>query len=293
MATSNASTLTLSDGRVLSYTLASTPEKGPLILLSNSLCADQTSWDLVAATLAANGFRALRYDQPGHGGSSAPANLASTTFETLADDVYALLRHVSLSDGSSTVSACGVSMGAATLVYFVAKYPGVLDKVVICDTISSSPARVGAPDVFGPRVAAARQASSMEQVLEGTRERWFGRKWIEANPGEAARMRTLMASATLDGFETCCAALRDPGFDLKPLLGKVGAGCGGALLIVGEKDADLPVKMEEMRKGIEEGFRAAGKENKVALKVIKDAGHVCYIDGFEDFTKELLSFLSS
>lgn len=262
------------------------------MLLSNSLCADQTSWDHVAAELAAKGFRTLRYDQPGHGGSSAPSDLGSTTFESLADDIYALLKHLGLTNGGASVSACGVSMGAATLVYFVAKYPGILNKVVICDTISSSPVNAGGPDLFGQRVAAARKAGSMDEIREQTLGRWFGNDWLAANPEEAARMRSLMTTTTLDGFETCCAALRSSTFDLAPLLPRVAAGCKEALLIVGEKDADLPVKMEDMRKSIEKGFRDAGVQKPVALKVIANAGHVCYIDGREAFLEALLGFLA-
>ena len=181
----------------------------------------------------------------------------------------------------------------STLVYFVAKYPGVLSKIVICDTISTSPVNAGTTDVFGQRIAAARKADSMDDIREGTMDRWFGKDWMAANPAETERMRALMRSTTLDGFETCCAALRSPTFDLAPLLQKVGAGCDDALLMVGEKDADLPVKMEDMRKGIEKGFHSAGKQKQISLKVIEKAGHVPYIDGLEQFTKTLVSFLGS
>lgn len=221
-----------------------------------------------------------------------PHDLASTTFESLADDVYALLKHLGLTAGAPSVSACGVSMGAATLVYFVAKYPGILDKVAICDTISSSPVNAGGPDLFGQRVAAARQAGKMDEILEQTLVRWFGNEWIAANPTEATRMRSLMATTTIDGFETCCAALRSSTFDLAPLLSKVAKGCKDALLIVGEKDADLPVKMEDMRKAIEEGFHAGGSQKAVTLKVIDNAGHVSYVDGLEPFVETLLGFLA-
>lgn len=221
-----------------------------------------------------------------------PDDLASTTFESLADDICTLLKHLDLANGVTSVSACGVSMGAATLVYLVAKYPGILDKVVICDTISSSPVNAGGPDLFGQRVAAARQADNMDEVLEQTLVRWLGNDWIAANPDEAARMRSLMATTTIDGFETCCAALRSSTFDLAPLLSKVATGCKDALLIVGEKDADLPVKMDEMRKAIEAGFHAAGSKKTVTLKVIGNAGHVSYIDGLEPFVEALLGFLA-
>jgi hypothetical protein len=101
-----------------------------------------------------------------------------------------------------------------------------------------------------------------------------------------------MRSTTLDGFETCCAALRSPTFDLRPLFTKVGSGVDDALLVVGAKDANLPQTMETMRENIEVGFNTAGKERKILLKVIPDAGHVCYVDGFEKFCQTVLPFVT-
>ncbi|PKS06244.1 hypothetical protein jhhlp_006990 [Lomentospora prolificans] len=206
----------------------------------------------------------------------------------MADDVAALLKHLKLDTLHAWI---GVSMGAAMSIYFVAQHPGIVNKLIICDTISASPVNSGVPDAFGDRVAAARKANSLESIREGTLDRWFGKDWLAANPTEAARMGELMKTTTIDGFETCCAALRSKDFDLEPLLGKVAAGCQDALLVVGEKDADLPVKMQDMRAKIEKSFGDAGRARKVELKVIKNAGHVCFIDGFEEFCQHVIPFL--
>lgn len=177
-------------------------------------------------------------------------------------------------------------MGAALGIVFATKYPGVIKRLVVCDTISCSPANAGAADAFGPRVKAARESGSMSNAVGETMERWFGKEWIEQNPEEAGRVRALMEKTTLDGFETCIAALRSSTFDLRPLFGKVGSSVERVLLVVGEKDADLPVQMAKMREEIQSG---SGKE--VELKVIKGAGHVCFIDGKEEFLKVVLPFL--
>ncbi|SPO02520.1 related to 3-oxoadipate enol-lactonase II [Cephalotrichum gorgonifer] len=283
-----ATTFTLRDGRPLAYNLSLNPTNGPVVLLANSLTSDHTSWDHVVERLVSRGFRPLRFDQPGHGGSGVPRDLSSTSFSSMADDVAALLKHLGLARIHAWI---GVSMGAAMSVYFLAQHPGVVDRVVICDTISASPVNAGVPDAFGDRVAGARREGSLDAVRAGTLERWFGREWLAAHPDEAARVEELMKTTTLDGFETCCAALRSQTFDLEPLLGKVAAGCEDALLVVGEKDADLPVKMEDMRAKIEKGFRDAGKNRAVELRVIKNAGHVCFIDGLEPFCGVVIPFL--
>lgn len=279
---------TLPDSRAVSYKLESGPENAPIVVLANSLTSNFESWDHVVEKLAANGLRALRWDQPGHGKSSAPADLSSTTFDSIADDVARLLKHLGLSAVHAWV---GVSMGAAAGVVFVNRHPGIVNKLVVCDTIAQSPVNAGTEDLFSARVSAARKDGTMDNICEGTLERWFGKEWIAANPQEAARMRALMRTTSLDGFETCCAALRSKTFDLYPLLEKVAAGCNDVLLIVGEKDADLPTQMQKMRSGIEQGFRAAGKSNSIRLEVIKNAGHVCYIDGLEQFNSLVVPFL--
>lgn len=279
-----ASSLNLPDARQLSYSLDVTPENAPVVLLSNSLCAPFTAWDHVVPIINKNGFRTLRYDQPGHGDSGAPASLDTTTFDTMADDVHHLLKTLKITQLHAWV---GVSMGAAAGIVFTTKYPGVVRKLAICDTISCSPGNAGVDDPFGPRVTTARKDGNMDNITQGTLERWFGQEWLAANPGEANRMRSLMSRTTIDGFETCCNALRDPNFDLRPLFGKVGGSVEDVVCVVGEKDANLPQTMETMRGEIEKG--SSGK--KVELKIIKNAGHVCFVDGLEQFEGVIVPFL--
>ncbi|KAG5804832.1 hypothetical protein H9Q74_011400 [Fusarium xylarioides] len=264
-----ASSLTLPDSRTLAYALDSSPKEGPLIILSNSLTAPLSVWDHVVKVLNNNGYRTLRYDQPGHGGSSAPKDL-SPTFDSMAEDVHHLLEKLEIN-----------------------KYPNVVSKLAICDTISSSPINAGTEDTFGPRVAAAREAGNLDSTIQSTLERWFGKEWLENSPQETQRMRTVMSGTTIDGFEACCNALRSETFDLRPRFAKIGSSVDDAICIVGEKDANLPETMKEMRDKIQEGFEAAGKSNKIELVIIKNAGHVSFVDGFEQFTAEVLKWLEA
>ncbi|KAH7305803.1 Alpha/Beta hydrolase protein [Stachybotrys elegans] len=277
----------LPDSRKLSYALDAAPTDAPIVLLSNPLCAPLQVWDHVVPAINQKGFRTLRYDQPGHGGSSAPPAL-DTTFDSMADDVSELLKALKITKLHAWV---GVSMGAAEGFYFVTRYPGIVSKFVVCDTIASSPVNAGVEDAFGPRVAAVRQSRTMEKAVQETMERWFGNDFIAANKDEAERMRSIMLSTTIDGFETCCHALRSSSFDLHPLYEKVAGGVDDALFVVGEKDANLPQAMDKMREEVQQGFAAAGKPKQLDLVVIKNAGHVCFIDGKEQFLETVLSFL--
>ncbi|KAI2608054.1 zearalenone lactonase [Hypoxylon fragiforme] len=284
------SAFVLPDARSISYQWTASPSKpnAPVVLLSNPLCAPFRSWDHVVPRLTSIGFSVLRYDQPGHGSSTVPANLSSTTFDSLARDVLQLLNHLSIRQLHAWV---GVSMGAATGIVFAAKHPGIIHKLVVCDTISCSPANDFALDVFAPRVAAARRLGVLDAVVEDTAQRWFGREWLEANPQEAERIQLVMLDTTVDGFETCCAALQSENFELRSLAQVAGRGVDGALFIIGEKDANLHESMMDLRRDVECGLRENIGSSSVAFKVIKNAGHACYIDGFDAFIDLVTQFL--
>ncbi|KAI2463965.1 zearalenone lactonase [Annulohypoxylon bovei var. microspora] len=290
MTTTTISSLSLPSSRTISYALTTVSSNPgiPTVLLSNSLCAPFTSWDHVVPKLTSRGLNVLRYDQPGHGASTAPADLSSTTFHTLADDVRELLGHLSITRLHGWI---GVSMGAATGMVFAAKYPNVVQKLIVCDTISCSPVNTEAADVFGPRVAMAREAGRMDAIIDATLDRWFGRAWIDTNPDETRRMRGLMFGTSIDGFETCCAALSSQTFDLRPLAVETGQGVEEVLFVVGEKDANLPETMQELRQGVEQGLGKKDSQASVDLHVIKNAGHVCYVDGYDEFITITTRFL--
>ncbi|OAA66952.1 3-oxoadipate enol-lactonase [Niveomyces insectorum RCEF 264] len=288
------SVFTLPSGRRLAYTLsaaAAAAASRPVVLLSNSICQDYSTWDRVVPVIEGLGYRVLRYDLPGHGGSSAPPSeheRATMTFETLADDVALLLQHLAIPRLHAWI---GDSMGGIKGVYFAARHPGVIHKLVVADAIAGSPAALGTPDVFGPRVAAAKAAGSMDQDLVQVGKRWLGDAWMAAHPDETARVQRAMATTTVAGLETVCAALRSPDFDLRKVYLAAGRGCDAALIIVGEKDADLPTRMQAMRASLEESLTAAGKPGPVAMEVIKQAGHVPYVDGFDQFVAVLKKHL--
>ncbi|KAI1814395.1 alpha/beta-hydrolase [Poronia punctata] len=292
--TTKSYSLSLADSRVLSYAITSSSSSkndtssNPYILLSNSLCTPYPLWDNVVPRLTDLGFNVLRYDQPGHGASTAPPkDLSSTTFDSMAADVHALLQHLDIRELHAWI---GVSMGAATAVVFAAKYPGIVGKLVVCDTILSSPVNAGSADIFTSRVEAAREAGNLDATIEETLGRWFSRDWLDGNLEERERMRGVMRGTTVDGFETCCAALRSETFDLRRVMKMAGEGVGEALLIVGGNDANLPEVMEELRKGIESGLKGKGRDG-VLMKVVDNAGHVPFVDGFEQFMEHVTPFL--
>lgn len=67
----------------------------------------------------------------------------------------------------------GIYMGAATGLVFSVQNPGRVKRLVLCDTVSSSPGAAGSPDVFEARVQTAKKEGRIDTLVEGTLEMWF------------------------------------------------------------------------------------------------------------------------
>lgn len=284
--TAASGSITLLDGRKLAYDLRG-PANAPIVLLSNSLMTSYALWDHFTNELIAHRFCVLRYDPSGHGGSSPPQDSSSTTFITHSNDVAELLKALNIAKIHAWI---GISMGAATGAVFVTRNPGVVQKLILSDTITSSPGNAGVPDLFTPRAEVARTDSDgINKLTEGTLQRWFSEEWREVNSEEIERMRRLMHTTTKEGFIACCHALAHESFNLNPLLKKIASCVEEVLLVVGERDANLPDTMESMRQEIQVGF---GDKQQVQLTLIDGAGHVPVIDGREEFSRVVLDFIS-
>lgn len=249
-------------------------------------------WDDVVSYLGRLGLRVVRYNPPGHGDSGVPADLSETTFESLAADVHALLAHLGIKKLRAWV---GAGFGAATATVFSARYPDVVEKLVLCDAILCSPVNLGSPDVFKARVAAAREAGSLNPDIEQALEDYFGYGWSNFNP-QAAHVRNAMRSTSLDGFETCCAALSNPSFNLRPLAAQVGSNIDSALLLAGARNNFH--FMGDLRDGIERGQRirtlrsGKGPTPSVPIEMVQGGGSVSFVDGFPHFIQLLMNFLT-
>src|SRR5438067_1389882 len=81
------------------------PEAGPVVCMAHSLSADSGVWAEQTPALLAQGWRVLRLDMRGHGGSDPVAGRC--TMADLADDVVLVLDALAL----ERVHFVGVSIG--------------------------------------------------------------------------------------------------------------------------------------------------------------------------------------
>jgi 3-oxoadipate enol-lactonase len=119
-------------GRRLYYELVG-PEDGPVVCITHSLASDSGMWAEQMPPLLQAGYRVLRVDMRGHGGSDPIAG--DYTMKTLAGDVAAVLDALSL----PRVHYVGLSIGGMIGQAFAIEYGAKLISALWSDTLPASP----------------------------------------------------------------------------------------------------------------------------------------------------------
>ncbi len=91
---------------------------GPVIVLIHGWPLDADMWSAQAVALAEKGNRVVAYDRRGFGRSSQPWN--GYDYDTLADDLAALIAHLSLAE----VTLVGFSMGGGEVARYLGRHGG-------------------------------------------------------------------------------------------------------------------------------------------------------------------------
>jgi 3-oxoadipate enol-lactonase len=242
-------------------------EGAPWLAFSNSLATDLSMWDEQVEGLESS-FRILRYDQRGHGGTEAPAGRYS--FAMLVADAIGLLDALRI----ERASFAGISMGGVTALFLAQRHAKRFDRIIACDFGAAS-TPVSAQQ-WSERMAVASE-KGMEALVEPTLARWFPPEFVASKAPVLDKVRTMIRTTPVAGFNGCAGALSD--YDLKPGIGGVSH---PTLLIVGTKDATLP--------GVRQ-INAAVKGSK--LVELEGAGHLSNLEQPAAFTKAIRDFLKA
>jgi 3-oxoadipate enol-lactonase len=185
-------------GRRLYYDLAG-PDDGPVVCFTHSLSSDGGMWAEQVPPLLAAGFRVLRVDMRGHGGSDPVAG--DYTMDQLAADVAAVIDAL----GIRQIHYIGLSIGGMIGQAFAIHHGDKLKSMMLCDTLPAS-----LPDgqaAWAPRIAAASKENSLAPLAEGTMERWFTATFKPRNPGRWTQIRDTIVGTTARGYLGCAAAI--------------------------------------------------------------------------------------
>ena len=151
-------------GRNIAYDLVG-PDSAPTVCITHSLASDGGSWAEQVPSLLQAGFRVLRIDMRGHGGSDpVPGDY---TMRALADDVAGVLQTLAI----PRVHYIGLSIGGMIGQAFALAHGERLISAMWCDTLPASPK--GAQAAWDERINTVRSANSLAPLADATVERWL------------------------------------------------------------------------------------------------------------------------
>lgn len=251
------------DGATIHYEVSGR-EEAPWLVFSNSLGTNLHMWDAQQRHFA-DQYRILRYDQRGHGRSSAPEG--GYTMDQLGQDVVAVLEQL----GIRNAHFCGLSMGGMTGMWLGTHAPELIDRLVLANTAAHMPPR----DLWDGRIRTVTE-KGMEGVADAVVERWFSPEFRERDPEEVERVRGMILSTAPAGYAGCCAAIRD--MDQRETIKAIHR---PTLVIAGAKDpATPPANAQEIASHI-----------PPARMVTLEAAHLSNIEQAEGFSQALAAFL--
>ncbi|MGI9520444.1 MAG: alpha/beta fold hydrolase [Hyphomicrobiaceae bacterium] len=203
------------------------PSDGPVVCMTHSLTSDAGMWAEQLPTLLSAGFRVLRLDMRGHGGSDAATG--DYTMDGLSDDVAIALQFL----GIEKVHYVGLSIGGMIGQAFAIKHGDRLLSAMFCDTMPATPE--GADGAWGPRRDAVGTAASVAPLADGTMERWFTPAFKPSNARRWSEIHATISGTTVGGYLGCTAAILN--FDFTAQLPSVKT---PTLVVCGSDDEGTP-----------------------------------------------------
>lgn len=257
-------------GRTIAYDMIG-PETAAVVCMTHSLASDGGMWAEQVPALLSGGFRVLRVDMRGHGGSDAVPG--DYTMNQLADDVARALNAL----GISKVHFIGLSIGGMLGQAFALDHGSKLLSAMWCDTLPSAPE--SAAQVWAERMATVRQANSLAPIADGTVERWFTKAFKPRSPRRWQQIRDTVVGTTPAGYLGCSAAIQK--FDFAARLPTLRV---PVLVVCGAEDPGTPPA---------ENCRLAGLVQGARYEEIANARHFPNVEHPETFNRIMMSWLSA
>lgn len=256
------------DNRRIYYDLSG-DAGAPTLTITHSLSSDGGMWAEQMPTLLAAGFRVLRLDMRGHGGSDPAAG--DYTMAILAQDVVKALDAL----GIARTHYMGLSIGGMIGQALLLDHGSRLLSAILCDTQPSTPA--GSTGSWDERKAAVRANNGLSTLADGTMDRWFTPAFKTANPARYKQIHATIVGTTAQGFLGCASAIQN--FNFEDRLSSIKT---PTLVICGDEDPGTPPERNQFIAGKIPGGRYVG---------IANARHLPNVERPEAFNKAMMSFL--
>ena len=238
-------------------------------VFSHALGSDQSMWDPIANSLAADS-RVVCYDHRGQGGSEAPP--APYSIPQLAEDAERLLAEID----AGPVIWVGLSMGGMVGQELALAHPERLRALVVANATSGYPPE--GRKLWEERIAAI-ESQGLEAIADGAMQRWFSDNYRARQPAALARWRRRLVSTSREGYLGSTHAVMN--MDTGPRLGRIRV---PTLVVAGSLDQGTPVAMSRT---IAEGIPGA------KLVVLEGAAHLSAIEQPQAFEQALREFAAT
>ena len=258
------------DGRHIAYDLLGA-DGAPVVCFTHSLAADGGMWAEQVPPLLVAGFRVLRLDMRGHGGSDPLPG--PYTMRQLADDVAGALAKLEI----PRVHYIGLSIGGMLGQAFALAHAERLISAIWCDTLPASPQ--GGRDAWDQRITTVRQAKSLDPLADATVERWLTEGFKRRNPSRWRQIRDTVAATTPDGYLGCSAAILD--FDFGARLPSLSL---PLLVVCGDQDPGTPPEQNRRIAELVPGAR---------YQEIAEAKHFPNVEHHDAFNRVMLDWLGA
>ena len=190
-------------GRNIAYDLIG-PDTAPVVCMTHSLASDGGMWAEQMPSLIAAGFRVLRIDMRGHGGSGPVQG--PYTMSQLAADVVAVLDVLAI----PKVHYIGLSIGGMIGQALAIEHGGRMLSAMWCDTMPATPP--GGDQIWAERMKVVQDAGSLLPLADVTVERWLTDAVKSRNPGRWKQIRDTVVGTSAAGYLGCSAAIRNFSF---------------------------------------------------------------------------------
>jgi 3-oxoadipate enol-lactonase len=258
------------DNRKIYYDLAG-PQNAPVVCFTHSLNSDSGMWVEQMVPLLAAGYRVLRLDMRGHGGS-APVE-GDYTMDALAADIKDALDVLQI----AKVHFIGLSIGGMIGQGFALAHPDRLLSLTLCDTQPGTPKE--AAGSWDERKQAVRKAGTLSALAESTMERWFTPEFKGINPIRWREIRDTISNTTPAGFLGCASAIQT--FDYESRLPTIKS---PTLVICGDEDPGTPPERNKLIASKIPGGRYEG---------IANARHLPNVERADQFNRIMMSWLAA
>lgn len=216
-------------------------------------------------------FETITFDNRGVGASDKSDEPYSV--ELFARDTLGLMDALEI----DRAHVLGASLGGMIALQMALDAPNRVDKLVLCATTHGGP-HVDYPDVEVLQFLGQRAGTPEERFEKGF-ELSFSDGFLQSNPPVLDRIRDQLLDRPQpdDAYQRQAMAPMD--FNAEPRLDEIEH---SALVITGSADRVVPPA---------NGKRLAEKLPNAQLKILENAGHLCFIEQAETFNQTAIEFL--